>query len=380
MSPPLTLTTAACATDPASGDGAPAPAGPITVTDMTGREVEIDGPVDDYAISTIDVVDFVVPVIGEDAFDKLVGVGNSGGKDAYDAVYDPMFPDMAERVGIISEHNAPFDVEMLLAKQPDVLIVNSAMQAHRHALDIEEQLTAAGIPLVLIDVPGDIDGSSREAVHLIGEIFGEEERAGEVGDFIDAQFDTLAGAGIGSTGDAPSLYYEKSGTLESVGTSATSDASGWGAVFAMAGGSNIADGAQAGAPEAARGPGVTVDPELVLTQDPDFVFLSGTNSIGLDSDPGIVESPDFTILDRPGWDRLPAVADGNVYEFQHELSRGAVSFYPVLKAAKIMHPDKLADVDPDRLLADFYDKFMLIDADEGVWFLQAPVAADASDE
>ncbi len=121
--------------------------GSITVTDAKGREVTIGLPISTYAVSTMDVVDFVVPLKGGDAFHMLVGAGNSGGKKAYDDIYFPMFPGLEDQVGILSEHNAPFDLEMILARDPDVLIVNSAMQAHKHALDVEAQLTAAGIPI-----------------------------------------------------------------------------------------------------------------------------------------------------------------------------------------------------------------------------------------
>jgi iron complex transport system substrate-binding protein len=40
----------------------------------------------------------------------------------------------------------------------------------------------------------------------------------------------------------------------------------------------------------------------------------------------------------------------------HELSRTVYSFYPCLKLAKIFYPDEFQDVDPDALLAEFFDR------------------------
>ncbi len=150
------------------------------MTDVKGREVTIDLPVSTYAVSTMDVVDFIVPLKGEDAFHMLVGSGNSGGKQPMTTSTSPCSRTWSVRWGILSEHNAPFDLEMILARDPDVLIVNSAMQAHKYALDVEAQLTAAGIPIVLIDVPGkSIDTSVQQTVALLGQIFEESEKAEE---------------------------------------------------------------------------------------------------------------------------------------------------------------------------------------------------------
>ncbi|MGI5952342.1 MAG: ABC transporter substrate-binding protein [Brooklawnia sp.] len=374
----LALVLAGCSSTPAA-EPSPEPAEELTITDMAGREVSLQLPIERYAISTFDVIDFITPLIGEESFDKLVGVGNSGGKDAYDDIYNEMFPDLDERIGVISEHNAPFDLEMILAKKPDVLIVNSAMQAHTHALDIEAQLTDAGIELVLIDVPQDLATSSQEAVNLLGQVFGAEERASEVVEFIDDQFELVTSKNLASRQDRPTVYYEKSGTAEEFGTTSRST-SGWGAVVALAGGDNIAEslvGEGAGSPGGKGGPGggsPTVDPEKVLTADPDFIFLSGTNSLGLGADPNLAAVADFSIVERPGWSELSAVQQGKVYELQHELSRTVVAFYPTLVMAQAMYPDEFSDVDPDALLAEFYDEFLLIDADQGVWKLQLPTA------
>ena len=155
----------------------------VTVTDATGRTVTLKQPIRSYAISTFDLIDFIVPLKGEDAFAMLRGVGDSGGKKSYDKVYESRFPQYKDQWKIISPHNAPFDVEAILTAKPDVLIVNSAMQGHMHALDIEPRLTEAGIALLLVDVPGTSPQSAQELYRLLGEVFDEKEKANEVAAF-----------------------------------------------------------------------------------------------------------------------------------------------------------------------------------------------------
>ena len=163
----------------------------VTVTDAAGRQVTLKQPIRSYAISTFDLIDFIIPLKGEEALAMLKGVGDSGGKKSYDKVYNPRFPQYKDQWKIISPHNAPFDVEAILTAKPDVLIVNSAMQGHMHALDIEPRLTEAGIALLLIDVPGETPHAAQDLYRLLGEVFGEREKANEVAAFLDKQLADL---------------------------------------------------------------------------------------------------------------------------------------------------------------------------------------------
>ena len=163
----------------------------VTVTDAAGRQVTLKQPIRSYAISTFDLIDFIVPLKGEEAFAMLKGVGDSGGKRSYDKVYEPRFPQYKDQWKIIAPHASPFDVEAILAAKPDVLIVNSVMQGHMYAMDIEPRLTEAGIALLLIDVPGETPHAAQDLYRLLGEVFGEPKKAQAVAYFLDNQLADL---------------------------------------------------------------------------------------------------------------------------------------------------------------------------------------------
>ncbi|MFZ7103584.1 MAG: ABC transporter substrate-binding protein [Peptococcaceae bacterium] len=354
--------------------------GSITVTDVKGREVTIDVPVSSYAVSTMDVIDYIIPLKGREAFEMLVGSGQDGGGgiQKYGKLYTPLAGNYREHAGQISDHNAPFDLEMLLAMAPDVLIVNSAMAAHKYALEVEPQLTEAGITIVLIDVPGkNLAASVQKTMQLLGRIFQEEENAAAVSAFIDKQYGLIAAQNLARREDKPTVYYEKSGYSEVYGSTATS-ASGWGLPIAIAGGNNIADPLLLES-SAARGSGNTLDPEYVLKSDPDYIILSGINDGWLDS---IQEGPtgqyQFDIINRTGWSSLRAVKNGDLYEFAHATGRSIYAFYPCLKLAKIFYPAEFADVDPEAALNEFFERFMLLDSDITTWFISLEDCAAAS--
>lgn len=343
--------------------------GTITVTDAKGRDVTLEFPISTYAISTMDVVDFIIPLMGGDAFNKLVASGQDGGGgiQTYQKLYTSVVGDYMKHVGQISDHNAPFDLEMILAMDPDVLIVNSAMGAHNYAMEIEQQLSIAGIPVVLIDVPGkSFTTSVQDTLKLLGQIFQKEDRAAEVSDFIDRQYELIASKKLSERDDKPTVYYEKSGYSEIFGSTSTSK-SGWGAVIAAAGGDNIADPLLLES-AAGKGGNNTLDPEYVIQSDPDFIILSGSGAGWMDNYPGSEpEVPKFDIINRTGWSNLKAVKNNNVCEIAHAMSRSVFGFHAAMKMASVFYPEEFKDVDADAIINEFFEKFMLVDSSVTGW-------------
>lgn len=339
----------------------------IVLTDVKGREVNVDVPISTYALSTMDVIDYIIPLLGEDAFHKLVASGNDGGNGilGYDKLYTPVVGTYMTHFGQISEHNAPFDLEMILAQDPDVLIVNSAMKAHVYALEIEEQLTEAGIPIVLIDVPGkNIETTAQDTLKLLGRLFQKEERALEVSAFIDEQYALLDSMNLDEKTDKATVYYEKSGTAEVFGSTTTS-LSGWGLLIDIAGGENIADPVLIDT-ATGKGSSNTLDPEIVLEYNPEFVFMSGGG--WMDNHANATHSePSFDIINRTGWSELRAVQAGNIYTLSQAMNRSIYSFYASVKLASWFYPEEFEDIDEDAIIEEFFDRFMLTESDVCVW-------------
>lgn len=340
----------------------------ITVKDAKGREVELNLPISSFAVSTMDVMDFIIPLKGKEAFNMIVGTGQDGGHglNKYAELYTPVVGKYMEHTAQISDHNAPFDLEMILSVQPDILIVNSAMAAHKYALEIEEQLREAGIKVILIDVPGKkIEKSVQQTIKLLGQVFNEEERAKEVIDFIDAQYNLVLSKDLRNEVNKPTVYYEKSGYSQIFGPTSTSNI-GWGTVIDLAGGKNIADDLLK-EKASGKGSGNKLDPEYVLENNPDFIFLSGINDMWLSS-----ISKDnickFDIVNRNGWSNLKAIKNKNLYEFAHSTNRSVYGFYPTLKMATILYPEKFKGVNPEKILDEFFKKFMLLDSNISTWF------------
>lgn len=343
----------------------------ITIVDAKKREVVIDLPISRYAVSTMDVVDFIIPLIGEEAFHKLVGSGQSGSGSfqTYGLVYEPIVGNFMSHVGQISTHNAPFDLEMILATAPDVLIVNSAMGAHKYALEVEDILKEAGIQIVLINVPGkSMTTSVQNTEKILGKIFQASERANEVNEFIDAQYQVILSEDLLARSDSPSVYYEKSGFSEIFGPTKGSN-KGWGELIKVAGGRNIADPII----KEKSAKKVVLDPEMILEANPDFIILSSCGAGWMDHYPGNkYNTPTFDLLNRPGWSELQAVKNKNVHELAHAMNRSIFSFEAVQVMAKLFYPTLFEELNPEENMKEFFERFMLIDSDITTWHYPMP--------
>ncbi len=344
--------------------------GTVTVTDARGREVTIETPISSYGISTMDVIDFIIPFMGEEAFKMLVAAGQDGGGgiQRYARLYSPIVGNYNEHVGQISEHNAPFDLEMILATDPDVIFINAAMGAHGHAMDIEDQLDAAGIPFVCISIPGkDVSTASQKAIGLIAKVFQKEEEAQDVIGFIDDQFAVINEKDLQNRDDKPLVYYEKGGHEEIFGRTSTSAPGGWGHLVTYSGGFNIADPLLFDT-IACKATGNTLDPEYVLETNPDYVVMSAAGDAWMTNfsdDP----TPDisFDIVKRIGWNELKAVQNDQVYDLSHAMWRSVYSFNACQFMAKKFYPDLFTDLDPDAVMDEFFERFMLTDSSITRW-------------
>src|SRR3712207_9285125 len=85
-----------------------------------------------------------------------------------------------------------------------------------------------------------LEKSIPQTMKILGQVFQEEGKAKEVSDFIEKQYSLIASKKLQERTKKPTVYYEKSGYSEVVGSTATSK-TGWGMVIKIAGGENIAD-------------------------------------------------------------------------------------------------------------------------------------------
>ncbi|MCV3739362.1 ABC transporter substrate-binding protein [Rhizobium sp. TRM96647] len=332
----------------------------ITLTDAKGRTVTLPKPAARVVLGFY--YEDYLAVAGPGSIDKVVALSLSTWKDWRPnqfAAYEKALPGLTAIPDVGNTEDSTFSIEKVIAAKPDLLIL--AAWSYDALGESIKQIEAAGIPIVTLDYNAQTVEKHVASTLALGKAMGAEERAEKLAaDFQGAMADIdrrIKNAGP----TAKKVYIE----LAQKGPAEIGNSYGdsmWGALIDRLGGDNIAKG-QIGN----WGP---LNPEYVLVQKPDLIFLSGSEwvnkpqsvQVGFGADPAVTEERIAAYLTRPGWSDLPAVKNGGVHAIYHGGSRTISDYVYAQYIAKQLYPDVFQDVDPAKNLADFYRTWLPIEA------------------
>ena len=258
----------------------PVPDTSFTVTDMTGREVKFEKPVDKAVALTASDCEIIFALGAEEV---LVGRGE--------------YCDYPAEVLDIPSVQSGYDtnIEQIIALQPDVLFMATMAQTTEQV----EQLEKAGIRVVVSDAQ-DIAGTYT-AITLLGEVLGKQAEAAKIVDDMKAAFAELEANKLDGT---KTNYFEVSPLQWGLWTAGTGTFME--EVAEMIGLKNCFDDVAGWA---------AISEEQVLERNPDFIM---TITMGYGEGP----TPEQEIMDRAGWENVTAVQNGAVLNLpNNELSR-----------------------------------------------------------
>ncbi len=265
--------------------------GSITVTDMTGREITLEGPATRIVALTASDVE-IIYALG--AGDLLVGRGE----------YCDYPAEVLEKPVVKS--GAETNLEEILDLKPDVVIMATMAQTE----DQVNALEAAGVQVIVSDAQS-LEGVY-SAITLIGQMVGKNDEAATLVKEMQDTFDEIRAKAADS---GKTIYFEVSplqwglwaagkGTFmdELAGicglTNAFADVDGWEAV----------------------------SEEQVFEKDPDYIV---TTSMYWGEGPTPVEE----ILGRAGWDQLKAVKNNQIFNADsNEITRPGPRLMDAVKA------------------------------------------------
>lgn len=256
---------------------------PVTVTDMTGREISLDEPATRVVALTASDCE-ILYALG--AGDLLVGRGE----------YCDYPAEVLEVTSVQSGYDT--NIEQIIALQPQVLLMSTMAQTDEQIA----QLEAAGVHVVVSDAD-DIEGVY-EAIELIGELVGKNDEANAIVENMKTTFADLSGRASGD--GTETVYFEVSPLQYGLWTAGADtfmneianllglkncfeDVSGW----------------------------AEISEEQILERNPDYIV---TITMYFGEGP----TPEEEILSRAGWESVTAVKNNKILNLQNnELSRPA---------------------------------------------------------
>jgi iron complex transport system substrate-binding protein len=346
--------------------------GDSVITDLAGRNVTLDLPVDTVVIADSPCMNAFSAVAGEDFLSYIVGL-DSGLAKYYPALYEAYardHPRIGDLPQVGSIDTSTFSDETVISLHPDVLIL--PLWAKEYGmLPSMERLEKAGIPVVFVDfyMSPYLGDSYQKSISVLGKLLGKEERADEIVEYYNEQVSLVYDKLKTISGPKPKVYFEKSVTGPSAYESTSSHA-GWALSVEAAGGSNIADGAVKDYGE--------ISPEYLIKADPDIIVLQGFSysddeagaartGFGVDLTNETKRKIIMGYVNRAGWSDLKAVKNGNLCVMDGDIGTGIDNFFALQLLAKEFYPAEFEDLAPIENFREFYRRFMPI-SPEGTWF------------
>ena len=239
--------------------------------------------------------------------ERLVAVGGATKNETYSNVAH-----LVQEKAEISR-----DPEVIIAQAPDVVVTSPFMQ-----IEVVEALTRAGIPVIQTELEQGPEARIN-AILLMGYIYGEEERAWEFADEVQARYDAIvAVTSVKDPKPRVLALTQYSDTLWVAGGGSTE-----GGVITAAGGLNAAE-------EAGVSGNQTTSLEGVIAMAPDIIIIAQPVAFG-------AEEFRQSLLDHEALAELPAIKNGAVFvvESKHFTTLSYWNIRGAEDLARMLWPD-----------------------------------------
>ena len=351
----------------------PAFAQSFTVTDVAGREVSFDAPVERVILGEGRMIYSLATIETENPFAKVVGWRNdlwTTDLDGFNA-YVEKFPEAKDLPFLGNLTDGTLQTETVVTLDPDVLILPIGNKTAAEEVGLEAMLDGVGVKIVYIDFREHIIDNTVPSLHILGQLFGKEERAAEVADFWAAQMARVTDVIAAQSPERPDVFmYRAAGLAECCGTFGPDN---FGLMVDLAGGHNLGSDFL---------PGYTgsINPEQVIASNPDIIVVTGSNWTHAENaanyvnvGPNAAATADASraalaaLVEAPAFTGSAAVADGDVYAIWHQFYTSPYQFVAIQEMAKWFHPELFADIDPDATFKEFHEKFLPVAYKPGYW-------------
>jgi iron complex transport system substrate-binding protein len=345
----------------------------VSITDITGREVEVETPVKRVILGEGRQVFFTAVLETDDPFARVVGWRDDlkeADPDSY-AAYLAKFPKIADIPTFGGFKEGTFDIEQAVSLKPDVMILNLEAKAATDEAGYEAKLAKVGIPIVYVDFREDPFKNTQTSMQIMGALYGKEARATEFNSFFNDQLAKVTDV-IAAHPDLkrPLTFVERAAGYSEDCCMSFGNAN-FGEMVELAGGTNMAT-------PFIPGTFGTVNAEQIVASNPDVVIVTGGNwqayvpggawvGVAPGADMAVARTKLAALMQRPAFTGVKAVTNGDVHAIWHQFYNNPYSFVAVQQIAKWLHPDLFADLDPEATLQELHSRFLPVEYRPGYW-------------
>jgi iron complex transport system substrate-binding protein len=351
----------------------PAQAEKVAVTDVLGRKVEVEAPVQRVILGEGRQMYFVAALDRDEPFKRVVGWRDDLPKadpDSYKA-YLVRYPGIAKLPTFGGMKEGAFDIEQAIALKPDVLVLNVEAKIASDEASLVEKLAAVGIPVVYVDFREKPFQNTEPSMRLIGKLFGKEAIAEDFVSFRAAEIARITQrlAKVPNL-KKPVVMIERAGGYSDDCCMSFGNEN-FGKMVEIAGGRNLAA-------DLIPGTFGTVNAEAVVAANPEVVIVTGGNwsayvpngawvGLGPGSDLPEARRRLAALAKRPAFVQTQAVRNGRVHAIWHQFYNSPYQFVAIQEIATWLHPELFKDIDASATLKTLHERFLPLPYEPGYW-------------
>ncbi len=342
----------------------------ITVTDIAGREVGVNMPIQRAVLGEGRQIYIIAALDRENPAKRIVGWR----KDLIEAdpatyqAYLAKFPAFGDIPAFAGLEQSLIDIETTIAQKPDVVFLNLETQQAVEEANYVEKLGALGIPVIYVDFRHDPEHNTEPSIRLFGKLFDQEARAEEFLTFRAAEIAHVTDKLAEANPARPKVFIDRAAGFYEDCCHSFGDGN-FGAMVEMAGGDNIAK-------DLIPGTFGQINAEQVLVSSPDHVIVTSAAwdayvpggkwvPVGPGADVELVKKRLEYYPTRSAYLGIAAQKTHAFHAVWHQFYNSPYQFVAIQRMAKWFHPDLFADLDPDETFHQLHDRFLPIDYQPG---------------
>jgi len=296
---------------------------PVTITQTDGSQVTLPCHPRRIIAANSNAAEMMIAI---GAQDMIVGVTQSTTNVSYIMEKIPQ----AENIG---DWQIP-NIEKILALHPDAVIAYASSKPKNM-----DQLESANITVIYLDCFR-LSTLAHDA-RALGTLTGHENEAEVYARLVENTVaDVTAKVRQIPEDSYPSVYSESYTDFTAAGPGSGSDE-----LLTLAGGKNIAADVAASSAK--------ISTEWVVARQPAYIIkvVSSGNSKPF-------SEIRAALVNRTGWDTIPAVKNDRVYLFANDIQYGPRAYIGLVYTAQLLHPDKFRDLHPRAMLDEYASRYV----------------------
>ncbi|MBD9543575.1 ABC transporter substrate-binding protein [Ensifer adhaerens] len=335
----------------------------VTLKDVTGRDVEVNVPVEHVILGEGRQIYFLGALDRDEPFKRVVGWRDDLAKadpESY-AAYLAKYPGIAKLPTFGGMKDGTFDIEQAVALKPDVVLMNVDAKTATEEAGYIEKLAKVGIPLVYVDFREKPMENTEPSMRVMGKLLGKEEKAEEFIKFRAESIAKVTNVLAKANPKKPLVFVERAGGYSDDCCMSFGNEN-FGKMVEFAGGVNMAK-------DIIPGTFGVVNPEQIIAANPDQIIITGGNwqgyvpggawvGVGYGADEKEAARKLENLTKRPAFTGVEAVKDGQVHAIWHQFYNNPYQFVAIQQIAKWLHPDLFADLDPEATFKELHERFL----------------------